>query len=233
MTDENRLAALEAEVARLTRRLTVQEDIQAVRQLQFKYSYYLDACLYEQVVDLFAEDCELKFLNGVYKGKTGVRRLYCDWLRALWTGGKEGIPRGLMYDHLMLQDIIDIEPDGVTAKGRVRGVMMGGHHESMENRPPVPEQLWEAGIYENTYIKQDGVWKFWRFDYNMLWQADYEKGWAHSEVHLHPLTKTFPEDPRGPDVLTAETPRGWPETRIVPFHYPHPVTGRAYKGPSA
>ena len=37
-------------------------------------------------------------------------------------------------------------------------------------------------------------------------------------------TKTFPENPRGPDVLVTSPPR-WPQQGIVPFHYPHPVTG--------
>ena len=229
MADTDRLQALEAQVERLSRQLARHDDIHAVRTLQFKYGYYLDACLYEQVVDLFADEAELKFLNGIYKGKASVRRLYCDWLRALWTGGREGIPRGLMYDHLLLQDIVEIAPDGLTAKGRFRCLMQGGWHQSMENHPGVPSQLWEAGVYENTYIKQDGVWKFWRFDYNMLWQAEYEKGWSNATVHLHPLSKTYPEDPRGPDELTAETPQGWPETRIVPFHYPNPVTGKNWK----
>ena len=89
--------------------------------------------------------------------------------------------------------------------------------------------MWEAGIYENQYVKEDGVWKFRLFDYNMLWQADYEKGWSSSGVHLKPLTRTFPDDPRGPDELTSTTPAAWPQTRVVPFHYPHPVTGEIWR----
>jgi hypothetical protein len=58
-----------------------------------------------------------------------------------------------------------------------------------------------------------------------LWQANYAEGWAHSAVHLPPLSKTFPEDPRGPDEL-VEMQKVWPHTRSVPFHYPHPVTGK-------
>jgi hypothetical protein len=109
--------------------------------------------------------------------------------------------------------------------------MMGGWHESVEKSPLTPQQMWEAGINENAYRKVNGVWKFWRFDYNMLWQAEYEKGWAHSGVHLKPLTQTFPDDPRGPDKLLPTTPATWPETRVVPFHYPHPVTGKTWRGP--
>ncbi|WP_279303132.1 hypothetical protein [Hyphococcus luteus] len=30
--------------------------------------------------------------------------------------------------------------------------------------------------------------------------------------------------------MLKETPRVWPETRVVPFHYPHPVTGEDWRG---
>lgn len=41
-------------------------------------------------------------------------------------------------------------------------------------------------------------------------------------------TKTYPEDPLGPDEL-IEQQMLWPDTRVVPFHYPHPVTRRQVK----
>ncbi len=230
MADGEELKALRAQLEALNARVSQLEDTQAVRSLHFKYGYYLDACLYEQVVDLFSERAELRFLNGIYRGKAGVRRLYCDWLRTLWAKGRDGPVAGLMYDHLLMQDIVDVASDGRTAKGRFRCLMQGGWHESNPEPPPVPSQLWEAGIYENEYVKEDGVWKFRLFDYNMLWQADYEQGWSRSGVHLKPLTQTFPDDPKGPDELTSVTPAAWPHTRVVPFHYPHPVTGVTWQG---
>jgi hypothetical protein len=231
MADTDALKALQEEVGRLARKVEVLEDIHAVRTLHFKYGYYLDACLYDHVVDLFAEDAELKFLNGIYRGKAGVRRLYCDWLRNLWTGGRNGPQHGMLYDHLILQDIVDVAPDRRTAKGRFRAVMQGGFHQSVDLKDrPMPRQSWEAGVYENEYIKDGEVWKFRLFDYNMLWQASYEAGWAGSQTHLKPLTRTFPEDPVGPDELLPVTPQAWPHTRIVPFHYPHPVTGEVWQG---
>ena len=231
MTTE--LEALKAQVEALTRRVARLEDAEAVRSLHFKYGYYFDAALYEQIVELFAETAELRFLNGVYRGKAGARRLYCDWLRQVWTQGHEGLVRGLLYDHLMLQDIVDVAPDGLTAKARIRGFMQGGFHESAERPPRAPQSVWEGGVYENEYVKEDGVWKIRLFDYNMLWQAEYAAGWTGSATHLQPLTRAFPDDPVGPDELTAVTPQAWPERRIVPFHYPHPVTGKVWQGADA
>jgi hypothetical protein len=217
-------------IQQLQRQIARLEDIHAVRTLHFKYGYYIDMCLYDEATDLFAEDGEVRFLNGVFKGKAGVRRLYCEWFRNLFTQGHNGPVAGFLLDHLQLQDIVDISADGNTAQARFRALMLAGQHKSKQPRiPNFPDQCWEAGIYENLYVKERGVWKIQRLNYNMLWQADYEPGWAKSGVHLPPIGKTFPENPIGPDELFDTVPKVWPETRVVPFHYAHPVTGKPWK----
>jgi hypothetical protein len=223
-------ASLQNRLEQMSRQITRLEDLHAVRTLHFKYGYYIDMCLYDEACDLFADDGEVRFLNGIYRGKAGARRLYCEWFRNLFTKGHNGPTRGLLLDHLQMQDIVDISADGKTASGRFRALLLGGQHESKAERiPHFPSQCWEGGIYENLYVKDRGVWKIRLLNYNMLWQADYEPGWARSGVHLPPLTKLFPEDPRGPDELLPSSPRTWPETRVVPFHYAHPVTGKPWK----
>jgi hypothetical protein len=223
-------ASVQAQLAALQRHVQRLEDIHAVRTLHFKYGYYIDMCLYDEVCELFADDGEVRFLNGIYRGKAGARRLYCEWFRNLFTKGHNGPVHGFLLDHLQLQDIVDISADGRTARGRFRALMLAGQHASKKDRVQnFPDQCWEAGIYENRYVKERGVWKIQRLDYNMLWQADYEPGWAKSGVHLPPILKTFPEDPRGPDELLPTVPNTWPATRVVPFHYPHPVTGKDWK----
>jgi len=230
MADADRLKALLDEVGELTRRVGILDDVHAIRTLHHKYGYYIDKCLYDETVDLFADDARVYFLNGVYKGKAGARRLYCDWFRNLFTQGHNGPINAFLLDHLQMQDIVDVAPDGMSAKGRFRALMEGGQHESKREKiQNFPMQCWEAGIYENEYVKDRGVWKIKVLNYNMLWQSDYEKGWAHDKPHLPPLDKTYPESPIGPDELLPETPKVWPETRTVPFHYAHPVTGKWLK----
>ena len=232
MSDPDALAALESRVSSLTRQVARLQDTHAVRCLHFQYGYYIDKCLYEEAVALFSDRGEVRFLNGIYRGTAGLRRLYCNWFRRYFTGGANGPPRGLMFDHLMLQDVVDVAEDGLTARGRFRCLLQGGRHESMrESIPNFPQQFWEAGIYENTYVKEGGIWKIRCLHYDMLWQADYHQGWANSDVHPTPMTRAFPDDPNGPDELLPEAPRTWPETRVVPFHYPHPVTGRKWGEP--
>lgn len=230
MTDADALAALESRVTALARQVARLEDTHAVKCLQYQYGYYIDKCLYEEAVTLFAGSGEVRFLNGIYRGTASLRRLYCNWFRKYFTGGRNGPVRGLLLDHLMLQDIVDVAGDGLTAKGRFRCVLQGGCHESMrEPVPNFPKQFWEAGIYENTYIKEGGIWKIRCLHYDMLWQADYHQGWANSGARLAPMTRTYPDDPNGPDELLSKAPATWPETRVVPFHYPHPVTGKRWE----
>jgi SnoaL-like domain len=223
MSIEERLERMQGEIDGLREEVARHADIQAVRTLQFKYGYYMDKCLFGAIVDLFAEDAVLYFMNGVFRGKAGARRLYGG------ASGLNGPAYGMLFEHIIAQDIVDVAPDRRSARGRFRCFMQGGVHESKKDAPPrIPAQFLEAGIYENEYVNEGGVWKFKLFNYRIVYQARLEEGWAHAG--LEPLMvahyrNTFPQDPRGPDEL-REMPPVWPETFILPFHYPHPVTGR-------
>lgn len=227
------LETLRAEVAALRNSVTRLDDIHAVRTLHFKYGYYIDMCLYEQAADLFAEDGTMTILNGIWRGKASVRRCYTQWMSGLFTQGVNGPVYGFLLDHFMAQDIVDIADNGLTARGRFRCLMQAGSHRTKESKvPPFDGQMWEGGIHENVYVKDGGTWKIKALNYNMLWQADYAEGWAHSVERLPALERTFPEDPLGPDELVTGSPMRWPHTRVVPFHYPHPVTGVPWQDPN-
>ena len=114
--------------------------------------------------------------------------------------------------------------------GHPRALLAGGSHESRTDSPEgLPAQFWEAGVYENDYVREQGVWKIRRLDYRVQWQADYEAGWARQEAHLRPASLTFPEDPLGPDELLSETRPMWPRRAHVEFHYAHPVIQQALR----
>jgi hypothetical protein len=229
MGGSDELEALRQQVDRLTRQVGALEDAAAVRRVQFAYGYYMDKGLYQEVVDLFAADGEVRFMGGIFRGRDqGVRRLYIDRFRTTFTRGRNGPVYGLLLEHLQLQDIVDVAADRHSARGRFRALLQGGSHTSKTDSPAgIPQQWWEAGIYENEYVKEGGIWKIKVLDYCLTWQADFDKGWAHSTPYDGPFfTKTYPEDPRGPDAITAERPPFWPDTDVVPFHFPHPVTGR-------
>ncbi len=230
MRKTNALKTLEKKVERLARQLGVVEDTHAVRCLHFIYGYYIDMCLYDEAVELFADDGAARFLNGLYKGKAGVKRLYCDWFQKTFTRGHNGPVFGLLLDHLQLQDVVSIAVNRRSAHARFRALNMIGYHDQKpEPLQHMPQQFWGGGIYENVYVKEGRTWKIKLLDYVGRWQAPYELGWAHSSGHLLPFAKTFPEDPIGPDEILTEKPYSWPETSVVPFHYRHPVTGEPWK----
>jgi hypothetical protein len=228
MDTEQKIAQLEATVEKLANQIGILEDANAIRRLQYTYGYLIDKCMYAETVDLFAEDGEVRFMGGIYKGKDGVRRLYIGRFRKNFTNDYNGPVFGFLLDHPQMQMIIDVAPDGKTAKLRGRSMMQAGRHESIVEGGTIPRQWWEGGIYENEYVKDNGVWKIKVLDYNPLWHGNFDKGWAHTPPNAYPFaTKTYPEDPLGPDVIAPEAHRRlWPETPLVPFHYPHPVTGK-------
>ncbi len=230
MTEPIDVAALAQRLETVERELSRLQDVQAVRTLQFQYGYYMDKGLYDEVVDLFAAQGELYFMGGIFRGREGLRRLYCGRLRETFTGGHNGPVFGMLCDHLQLQDIITIAADGRSARGRFRALLQGGSHETKpEISPRLPRQWWEAGVYENTYVKEAGIWKIQTNDYNMFWTADFEKGWAHSKPFAGSFfDRNYPDHPHGPDALFDRRPAFWPETPVVPFHYPHPVTGAVW-----
>jgi hypothetical protein len=84
---------LKAELQLLRNRVARLEDQQAVRALQFKYGYYMDKCLFGDIVELFAEDATLYFLNGIFKGKVAARRLYGGGT------GRNGPVHGMLFEH--------------------------------------------------------------------------------------------------------------------------------------
>jgi hypothetical protein len=228
MNTEQKIAQLEATVERLANQVGVLEDVNAIRRLQYTYGYLIDKCMYAETVDLFAEDGEVRFMGGIYKGREGVRRLYIGRFRKNFTNDYNGPVFGFLLDHPQMQMIIDVAPDRKTARLRGRSMMQAGRHHSITEAGSLPRQWWEGGIYENEYVRENGIWKIRVLDYNPLWHGNFDKGWAHQPANAYPFSsKTYPEDPTGPDVIAPEAHRRlWPETPLVPFHYPHPVTGK-------
>jgi hypothetical protein len=64
-----------------------------------------------------------------------------------------------------------------------------------------------------------------------VFQGTFEKGWTYTPKQFVPFFReTFPKDPLGPDALVSDPPPTlWPDTAVLPFHYPHPVTGRWHR----
>lgn len=223
MTD---IAALEARIATLEHELAIQKDIEQIRKVQYTYGYFIDKSQYNEVVDLFAKDGEVWFLGGIYKGMAGVRRLYIERFQTQFTQGHNGPRYGWLLDHPQLQMVIDVAPDRKTATVRGRSMMQAGLHETAKGDQ---RAWWEGGIYDNRYVREDGVWKIARLGYFPFWHGSFAEGWAKTKIDFIPMATEadlYPGNPLGPDSLVDPMPRLWPATDTVPFPYPHPVTGK-------
>ena len=102
MSDVDRIAKLEQSVASLSSRLQRREDELDVRKLQYLYGYLIDKCLYNETVDLFTDDGEVRFFGGIWRGKEGIRRLYVERFQKRFTHGTNGPIDGFLLDHPQL-----------------------------------------------------------------------------------------------------------------------------------
>jgi len=211
---EERIAAVRNRVAKLDGRATRVDDVNAIENLQGSYGYYTDKMLWDEVVDLLADDATLEIgPSGVYRGKAGIRR-YLDAL----SGGKQGPLEGVLFDHFQLQPIVTVAPDGQTAQARWRLFLMTGIAGSGSGGN------WGEGTYENEYVKQSGVWKIRKLHWYATFVAPYEGGWLNTnaeavKAYAVPAAVT-------PDAPPSEEYSPYPGVYVPPFHYKNPVSGQ-------
>ncbi|MEN9704522.1 MAG: hypothetical protein RLZZ393_401, partial [Pseudomonadota bacterium] len=173
------MKSLAGKLEALTARVERLDAEAAIRRLHHAYGYFMDYCWYDEVIQLFAADGEAVFLSGVYRGHESLARLYKTFLGQAYTRGAAGPVYGFLADHFLMQDVITVSPDGLSAHMRGRALLVLGSHESRQDRhPQLPDQIYEAGLYENHYVRDQGVWKIQRLEYALQWQALYEKGWT-------------------------------------------------------
>jgi hypothetical protein len=196
-------AQLPQQLARLAHEVQLLEDQNEIEKLQRIYGYYLDKGLWSQAADLFAADGEVELAGrGTYVGKDHV----LAYLRAI---GPEGPAAGRLYDNMQLQPIVHVNNDGATARARwhlfAQIAQAGQYHE------------WGVGVFENEYVKRDGVWKIRRLHFYPTLYTPYETGWAHS---IATYSRMEPD-------LKPDRPAAAPASAPVaaPFDYPNPVTG--------
>lgn len=187
------------------------EDENAIVRLQNIYGYYVDKRLFDQVVDLFADEGSVEISHrGVYTGKAGVKRLFID----SWSRDGLGLRHGQLFTHMMMQPVIDIAPDGVHAKGRFRTFAQVGQHDR--------GVMWVEGVYENEFVKQGGVWKYSKMRFWPTYYVPEREGFSGKLLPNMELDRANP-----PDRPPTDDAGVFPDVYYPPFHYPNPVTGKA------
>jgi hypothetical protein len=204
---KQRIARLTAEVDRLA----AMDDIE---NLQGIYGYYIDKSQWRQAAALFTEDAELVIQGvGTWRGPEGV-------LRYLQSTGPEGLQQGRLYDHMMLQPIIDVAADGDSARARWHLFAQLAQHGQFHE--------WATGIYQNEYARDDGVWKIRRLHLYPTMITPYETGWGKTS-----LQRSRFDAAARPDSAAREPSSLYENAFVTPYHYGHPVRAARDSAPTA
>ncbi|HEV2704264.1 MAG TPA: nuclear transport factor 2 family protein, partial [Steroidobacteraceae bacterium] len=197
--------SLSQTVAALQARVTALRDINDIKRLQRAYGYYIDVGQWDQVAKLFAHNATLEIgLDGVYRGQERIRQYFLTL-----GGGHTGLAPGQVNQYLQLMPVINLAPDGLTAKGTWRAVILAGQ--------PGKGAWWGEGPYENEYVKEDGVWKISALHWYQTLMTPYgQGGWARNPDanggHYAPATLA-------PDAPPTEQYKVWPGAHVPHFHF--------------
>ena len=191
----------------LEQRAGLLQDEQEIERLHVIYGYYLARNQWDDLAGIFADDGSIEIaMRGVYRGHPSIRRnlnLY----------GVQGELKGQLHNHMQFQPVIDVSEDGQSALMRSRAFSMLGTYQK--------NATWMAGVYENIFVKRDGVWQLYKDQVFNTYFAVYGDGWKDSERRDPPgITDGNPPDE--PPTLPFEM---YPSAFLPPFHYKNPVTG--------
>ncbi len=196
------LATLSQRLSLLAGRVGQLNESSDVQNLQHAYGFYTDRMMWDDVADLFSSDGTAEFgLQGVYVGKASIRR-------ALNQFG-ETLREGQLNDQAQLETIVAVAPDGHTA--RAYGIQLGMLSSSGAGQ-------WTESLFDNEYVKEDGVWKIRRLRIYPRLITDYYAGWHKSALRAPGPGKEFPAD-------RASTQHHgiYPEAYFPAIPYAHPT----------
>jgi hypothetical protein len=200
--------SVEAMLAALEGRVGLLEDVLQLERLNSIYGYYLAHIEWDNFTGLFTADGEIEIaMRGVYVGHPRIRQSMNFY-------GLVTDPQfGLQHNHMQFQPVITLAADGQSARMRSRAFSIMGQYERYSQ--------WMGGVYENEYVKENGVWKLKRDQQINTYFAPYAVGWKDLQPRPPPaMSQTVP-----PDLLPTIPFEMYPSAFLPPFHYAHPVTG--------
>jgi hypothetical protein len=214
---------LSAKVTALEKELTRLQAVEAIRKLEHVYSFYLVMWMPEEIIGLFSKraDVTLEWPEGTFFGLEGLKGFFGNI-------NKDKNPE-FMHQMMHMTDVIDISEDGLSGKGR----WWGFGAMALPAGPNAIMQALACGIYENEFIKEDGVWKLWKIKWVPVYSGTPASGWVKPEK----IAKPRPGPELAPGKVIAppwwksnlpakEIAYTYPSGYILPFHFKNPVTGR-------
>ena len=202
------VAGLEGRLAKLDKRIGQIEDVTQLERMNSIYGYYLAHLQWDDLTGIFSPTGTIEIaMRGVYAGSASVRRnlnLY---------GQATDSQFGLQHNHMQFQPVIDLAPDGQSAKMRSRALSIMGQWERYSQ--------WMGGVYENEYVKENGVWKIKHDQVFNTYFVPYTVGFKA----VMPRPPPGITDSNPPDAPPTHPFEMYPKPFLPPFHYANPVTG--------
>jgi hypothetical protein len=208
--DPRASAPADARIAALEQRLARIEGTQQVERLFRAYGYYFDKGLWRETTTLFTDDASVEIAQrGVYRGRAGVERVYIG----LFGRGRNCLPPHGLNNHLILQPIITVADDGMSATGRARIIGMIAIRDG--------DFMLQEGIYNLKFRKDGGVWRIADLHYFGDLYAVIPEG-----LKRYAVPQSTASTDIAPDAPPTEVYKSWPSYYLPEFPYPNPVTGR-------
>ncbi|MCC7462983.1 MAG: nuclear transport factor 2 family protein [Gammaproteobacteria bacterium] len=204
-------------IQRLEHALGILQDKEEIRCLQYCYGYFMDNRMFREMTDLFADRGAWMEIGGRgrYEGKARIHAFLLDVLGE----GRWGLLKDEVINHVQQQLLISVDADRLHARARGRAQIHG-------NSPPTtPTFLFADGIYENTYVREDGHWKIQGLTVTMTYYASLQR-----ERISFP---TAPPNPRLPPDRPSQPVVDALGRQFNPWHFRHPIGGYTLAVPAA
>ncbi len=197
----------------LSLRVTLLEEEKTLRSFHRAFEQAMDNGLYDEVIDMFAEDAQVIFNGGVFeKRRQGISRLYHDHFRPAKAGKRMEQAPGFELDADQQQDSVEVSADRLSARARFTYSILAGVPVETASSLARMARLhgggmrtwWEGGVYNIGYRRDtvDGHWTISQLEYNTLSRADYRPGRTYAmPITVAAIATTYPADPKGPDAL--------------------------------
>ena len=158
-----------ATLADLQKRVDRLNDEDRIRNLQAAYGFYEDRKMWDDIVDLFAQDGVVEVGGqSVWRGPAGVR----GWLETM---GPAGLKHGQLNDRVQMDITITVADGGKEAWAR--GIELGMLGEADQEKG-----WWEVATFRNRFVNDGGVWKIREMRRFPLMKTDIFQGWGKNRI---------------------------------------------------
>ncbi|HLK85962.1 MAG TPA: nuclear transport factor 2 family protein [Candidatus Binataceae bacterium] len=165
-------ADLEARVVALESKVRELVDIEAIRDLRFRYHEYINEAKFTEIAELFTEDGEVMFGHlGNAHGRAEINRFFGALLVKPDGAGRGKQPplsrvRQFIHNHM-------VEVHGDRASG----------FAYLEAKPVYKgESYVVAARYDDEYVRHNGQWKFKKMALTPYFMVPLKEGWAQEDL---------------------------------------------------